>query len=413
MGDILFKINREKLIKFLKSRVFAVSVAGALCLICGLYISSYQSAVEVFVNGQSIGYVTDETQFNDIKTAAKELIYNNDFELSALTAKSVFIKKSALKRNGADTKEVVAVSGNYEKVSALFVDGKLTAFAKTEAELDSMLADLIKHYEVEGRKFKAYANEVEKKSIYANLNSMVSLAKTSEEFIEGKAEVDVIVTIYTEYEESIAYKTETTYDSSKYDTYSVTTQNGVKGVKKVCANITYLNGEKQETEIVKTEVLKQPINKKVTKGKKSSAAQSFKDKINIVPSPDRLLMVFPLEITSNIRITSYWGDGRNHKGMDLASPKGTKIYAAADGKVIFSGTKSGYGKCVIIEHYDGKTKTLYAHASALKVSVGDKVKAGDTVALVGSTGRSTGNHLHFEVRINDTPVNPIKYIGLQ
>ena len=88
----MFKINREKLIKFLKSRVFAVSVAGALCLICGLYISSYQSAVEVFVNGQSIGYVTDETQFNDIKTAAKELIYNNDFELSALTAKSVFIK---------------------------------------------------------------------------------------------------------------------------------------------------------------------------------------------------------------------------------------------------------------------------------------------------------------------------------
>ena len=365
------------------------------------------------MNGESMGYVKSEVEFNEIKSAAKNMIYNNDFDESALTCKGVYVKKSVLKRDKTDTAEVVAVTGNYEQVTALFVDDKLTAFAKTEAEMDSMLSDLIKYYEVEGRKFKAYANNVEKKTIYANLNSIDSLAKTSEEFIEGKAGVGILVTTYTEYEESIAFKTETSYDSSKYDTYSVTTQNGVKGVKKVCANITYLNGEKQETEIVKTEVLKQPVNKKVTKGSKSSAAQSFKDKINIVPSPDRLLMIFPLEITKNIRITSYWGDGRNHKGMDLASPKGTKIYAAADGKVIFSGTKSGYGKCVIIEHYDGKTKTLYAHASALKVSNGDKVKAGDVVAFVGSTGRSTGNHLHFEVRINDTPVNPIKYIGLQ
>ena len=406
-------IKKEKLIKILKSRFFAIAMVGIVSLVCGLYILSFEGVVEVFMNGESIGYVKSEAEFNEIKSAAKEMIYNNDFESSALTAKSVYVKKSAFKKNKTNTKEVIAVSGNYDQVCALFVDGKLTAFAKTEAELDNMLSDLVKQYEVEGRKFKAYANEVEKKTIYANLSSMDSLAKTSEEFLEGKAEVGVIVSVYTEYEESIAYKTETNYDSSKYDTYSVTTQSGVKGLKKVCANITYLNGEKQETEIIKTEVLKEPVNKKVTKGSKSSAAQSFKDKINIVPSPDRLLMIFPLEITKNIRITSYWGDGRNHKGMDLASPKGTKIYAAADGKVIFSGTKSGYGKCVIIEHYDGKTKTLYAHASALKVSKGDKVKAGDVVALVGSTGRSTGNHLHFEVRINDTPVNPIKYIGLQ
>ena len=409
----MIRINKRKLLKLLKSRIFAVAVTAIVSIACGLYISSYSGAVEVFMNGESMGYVKSEVEFNEIKSGAKDMIYNNDFDESALTCKGVYVKKSVLKRDKTDTAEVVAVTGNYEQVTALFVDGKLTAFAKTEAEMDSMLSDLVKYYEVEGRKFKAYANNVEKKTIYANLDSVEALAKTSEEFIEGKAGVGILVTTYIEYEESIAFKTETSYDSSKYDTYSVTTQNGVKGVKKVCANITYLNGEKQETEIVKTEVLKQPVNKKVTKGSKSSAAQSFKDKINIVPSPDRLLMVFPLEITKNIRITSYWGDGRNHKGMDLASPKGTKIYAAADGKVIFSGTKSGYGKCVIIEHYDGKTKTLYAHASALKVSKGDKVKAGDVVALVGSTGRSTGNHLHFEVRINDTPVNPIKYIGLQ
>lgn len=87
-------------------------------------------------------------------------------------------------------------------------------------------------------------------------------------------------------------------------------------------------------------------------------------------------------------------------GTDWGAPKGTPILAAASGKVIvakYSGYSGGYGQYVVIEHDNG-TQTLYAHASKVLVSVGDEVKQGETIALVGSTGRSTGNHLHFEVR---------------
>ena len=102
----------------------------------------------------------------------------------------------------------------------------------------------------------------------------------------------------------------------------------------------------------------------------------------------------------------------NHTGIDIAAPGGTPIQAAKDGTVKFAGNRGdGYGNLVIIDHGDG-TETYYAHASALHVQPGQQVKAGDVVAAVGTTGNSTGNHLHFEIRQNGTPIDPAPYIGL-
>jgi peptidoglycan hydrolase FlgJ len=100
------------------------------------------------------------------------------------------------------------------------------------------------------------------------------------------------------------------------------------------------------------------------------------------------------------------GRPRFHKGIDIAAPSGTPIQAAAAGTVVFAGRNKGYGNMVMIEHADGR-RTLYAHARQLFVTPGERVTAGQTIAAVGSTGRSTGPHVHFEIRVGDQAVNPL------
>lgn len=111
------------------------------------------------------------------------------------------------------------------------------------------------------------------------------------------------------------------------------------------------------------------------------------------------------------RISSMYGKrwGRMHKGIDIAAKTGSPIYAAMDGKVIYAGWIKGYGKVVKIEH-SGNLQTIYGHCSVLRVSEGKTVKKGEQIADVGSTGNSTGPHLHFEVLVNGVPVNPYPYI---
>ena len=99
-----------------------------------------------------------------------------------------------------------------------------------------------------------------------------------------------------------------------------------------------------------------------------------------------------------------------HLGIDIGSPNGTPIKAAADGTVTFAGyTTAGYGNLVVISH-GNNIETYYGHASKIYVSKGQTVSSGDVIAAVGSTGRSTGNHLHFEIRKNGNQINPEKYV---
>ena len=111
-------------------------------------------------------------------------------------------------------------------------------------------------------------------------------------------------------------------------------------------------------------------------------------------------------------ITSRFGArwGTIHTGTDIGAPMGTPIYAAASGTVLFSGWKGTYGKLVVVSHGNG-VQTYYAHCSTLLVSKGDTVTVGQQIAKVGSTGRSTGPHLHFEIRLNGTALNSQNYVG--
>lgn len=130
---------------------------------------------------------------------------------------------------------------------------------------------------------------------------------------------------------------------------------------------------------------------------------------------DPIVTLMPVDLA---RVTSQFGHRSDpfrrkrafHAGIDFGAPRGTPIYAVADGKVVLAGTRASYGKVVVVEHENGY-RTLYAHASELLVRAGQKVGAGDTIAKVGSTGRSTGAHLHFEVHRSGERVDPAPYLA--
>lgn len=120
---------------------------------------------------------------------------------------------------------------------------------------------------------------------------------------------------------------------------------------------------------------------------------------------------FDTPVKSNFRFTSGFGQrwGRLHAGTDFAGPIGTPIYSTADGVVTHAGWSSGYGRLIKIQHEFG-IETRYAHLNRIRVSVGERVSRGERIGDMGNSGRSTGPHLHYEVRVGGTPVNPMIYI---
>lgn len=199
----------------------------------------------------------------------------------------------------------------------------------------------------------------------------------------------------TEYKEE-EYSAEIEYvdNDEWYTTKQVTLQEPSNGFRKAVSNVTYENGEVVGIDILKQDVLMEAVPKIVERGTK------------IPPT-----YIKPLQggtLTSGFGYRSLFG-GSNHYGVDWATPTGTTVYASCGGTVTRAGWSSSYGYCVYISHPDGR-ETRYAHNSKLLVSVGDVVAQGQSIALSGNTGQSTGPHVHFEIRINGTPVNPLDYL---
>ncbi len=145
---------------------------------------------------------------------------------------------------------------------------------------------------------------------------------------------------------------------------------------------------------------------------------SLAGKLMRMDALERLLAAIPTSkpaaitaMTSNFgfRHDPFTGEGAYHSGIDFRGPSGTPILAASEGKVTFAGVKGGYGNCIEVTHRGGIV-TRYAHMRKLTARVGQKVSRGEEIGKMGSTGRSTGTHLHFEVRVNGRAVNPAKFL---
>ncbi len=136
--------------------------------------------------------------------------------------------------------------------------------------------------------------------------------------------------------------------------------------------------------------------------------QTQKDRFESIPSISPTNLGY-LSSRFGYRRDPFSGDRVYHHGIDIAAPSGTEIFATAGGQVVYARYNGGYGYTVKIEHGYGFS-TIYAHLSRMNVRKGQTVRRGDVIAFVGNSGRSTGPHLHYEVRYNNNPVNPIEYI---
>lgn len=234
------------------------------------------------------------------------------------------------------------------------------------------------------------------------IGKVVYLAK-SEPFMP------VCVTRRVTYQEEVMFQTETINDSSKSLSYTKVTQNGKKGLNEITADVEYVNGVETQRTVLSTKVLQNVVNQKIVKGTKKPSNASASAMSMGGSSLGNLHFMWPV---NGGQISSYFGArwGSYHSGLDIRAPKGTEVYAAESGTVTMSKWNGAYGYCVMIDHGNG-IKTLYGHASKLIAKVGQKVDKGDVIMLVGTTGRSTGNHCHFEIQKNGTRINPLPYIG--
>ena len=273
------------------------------------------------------------------------------------------------------------------------VDGECVAVVKNE-DVAEEVVDRVKD---EYKNASTIDVEIEEETSIGNLAlengaekpEMLTAREASEQIVNEQT-LTVKTTEVIEEVESVAYKT-IEKESDRLNLGQVRVhQEGREGLTRVVRKVIKENGVIVSEDVLETEVLKECVPEIVVNGTAG--------------------MMQPLD---HFTLTSEFGPrwGRQHSGLDMALPTGSPIYAAKGGTVTWSGYKDSYGNLVIIDHGEGM-ETYYAHCSRLDVAAGQIVEAGRQIAAVGSTGNSTGPHLHFEVRIDGVARDPSPWLGL-
>lgn len=396
----------QKLFKFIKTNRILVK-AICVCLVCifSVLVSIVSVGItfgfKVKYSGKSIAIVKDTQTFDDAKEIAKVSI--NDKEAEKAIKKPQFSLTLTVVDRLEDeltvAKAIIESTVNISEGSVLKVNGEKLICAKSD-ELTAILEESRCRYFIEGAENSAkFVDEVEVENGYYLKEKIEDIEKVKETILA--LEVETVSNLISDVK--IAFKTTKVQTSAQLIGYSKVTVAGKNGINRKNEIIKTVNGEVIERTLVSEEVISEPVNQVVTVGTAISMATATE-------KAEASAQGFILPISKGkYKVTSYWGDGRGHKGLDLAAPKGTAIFAVASGTVVESSYQSQYGYYVTIDHGNG-IKTRYAHASALCVKKGAKVSQGDMIAAVGSTGRSTGNHLHFEVYKNGTRVDPTPYL---
>lgn len=214
--------------------------------------------------------------------------------------------------------------------------------------------------------------------------------------------LDVLIELENTIVESIAFKTEYQKNNNLYTNHRQTIKEGIDGEKEVTYIITLLNGHQSSLEVKNEVHLKEPENAIVEIGTKTTVSRGGNINYGVV-SGKRISSAY------GSRVHPLTGRRTFHDGVDIAAAYGNGVYAFTAGRVVEAGWNGGYGNCILIDHGNG-LKTRYGHLSKIYVRRGQKVGTGDKIGAVGSSGVSTGPHLHFEVIKNGKTKNPLNYI---
>ena len=342
-------------------------------------LSDQLRAYEVSVAGRAIGVVKDEDALHQMLDSLKAEYSTQD------TVSAEFV-------------EDLEIGYVYAVQDLMTIDEMETALkANSTGETTYTV--------VQGDTFNgiAYANDMSVSDLKA-LNPGVDINRLMVGDVLNVKELIPTLSVRTvdhvTYTEAIECPVEEVEDSSMYKGDTKVLTQGQEGEARIEADVTYVNGYEREREITSSTTLREPTTTVMAVGTKEKPRTASTGTYR-----------WPI----SGRITSYFG-GRYifgsysyHSGLDISASYGATIKAADGGTVTFAGTKGSYGRLVIITHDNG-TQTYYAHNSSLLVSAGDKVYQGQAIAKAGSTGRSTGVHCHFEMRVNGTAVNPLNYL---
>ena len=379
------------------------SVLAIVAIFASLSFTGARIAYKVNYSGNVIATVSSKNQFDEAVRIVIDIVGGDDVE--NVVDKPQFNATVALDKDINNTTEIAdAIINNTNeivKASTLFIDGNATVCAE-KSVIDDAINSRLNEFNTENADCtSSFINTVTFEEGYFTASEL-----------DGKNEVenavntlDVVTQIRQTTDVIVPYNSTVQKTNEQLLGYSEVTVAGVSGVTRITQDTVLLNGQVQSVTDVDSQVVVAPVDEIIVKGTAKTLASAQQKQ-----AAHSAGFIFPVPAGS-WKVSSYYGDGRNHKAIDLAADKGTPIFAAAAGTVTYAGWDGDYGYNVIIQHANGM-KTRYAHANALCVSTGATVAQGDMIATVGSTGRSTGNHLHFEVIVNGVRVNPAPYIGL-
>lgn len=362
-------------------------------------------AYDVMINGTKIATVKEKSVLAKAEILAAEIINNS--KCNSLIVKPglvcTFVGKGSITTAEELSDKIVNCSTDIVKAAVLSVNNvKVAAETDSKTINDALDKYIVEYKSVNGMESVEFSSAISVNEEYMPKNEAEKLCGITE-YIEKSAD-DIPVCSYTTVVESrlMNYKTVSKKSDALLVGSTKVLKKGEEGEEEVTYKVSYSGGNISEKVEISSRVIEEPVDEVVLIGTKRVIAADKNGDAS---------MCWPVKRVNGSYVSSYMGDERGHKGMDIVAKGGTPIYASATGKVTFASyDNSGYGNYIIIDHGNG-IETLYGHCSELYVSVGDTVSEGESIAAVGSTGNSTGNHLHFEVRKNGSQVNPVAYIG--